>query len=175
MIILRFLKIAVPVIILCVLVFGLLKGPSNRDFTSAVEASDKVVVRSGGLCHRRPEQEEVLFVLEGSKEIQQLVDAIQVRKLGFALRCMCCGNPTFEFHRNGENIASVGFHHGKSLRWNGWSSDGMLTAKSSAEIISIFRRNGLSENQYMRPLRIRSEPEDRKANKLQHNRLPESS
>jgi hypothetical protein len=40
--------------------------------------------------------------------------------------CMCCGNPHIELYAGDERAATLGYHHGASLRWNAWRSDVFL-------------------------------------------------
>lgn len=47
--------------------------------------------------------------------------------------CRCCGNPTIEFYSSQELVASLGVHHGLSLRWadGSWNGDSLLTDESA--------------------------------------------
>ena len=125
-----------------------LTWPSERRLKAALAQADRVVVRSGGLCHRRPADEKLLFAIENPADVRAFIETIQIRALPGALRCLCCGDPTFEFYQGGEMVAAIGFHHGKRLRWDGWEADGSLTRQSSAGLVQILREHGLSAEQY---------------------------
>lgn len=56
-------------------------------------------------------------------------------------RCRCCGDPSFELHRQGALVATLGFHHAQSLRWpGGWPSDAALTPASRAALSKLVQR-----------------------------------
>lgn len=93
-----------------------------------LEGVDRLVVRSGGTCHRRPDQEKPLIEVKDAAEIVKVVKGIRLDEAAGMFHCMCCGDPTFEFFRAGRLQAVLGFHHGKSLRWpGGWPGDAALS------------------------------------------------
>lgn len=40
--------------------------------------------------------------------------------------CMCCGDPHVELYAGGQLVATLGYHHGLSIRWSAWKSDAFL-------------------------------------------------
>jgi len=102
----------------------------------ALQDATRLRVRSGGTCHRQPDEEKALLDLRDQKQIAEVVQGIQMNPNASGFHCMCCGNPTLEFYRDGTLIVSLGFHHGQSLRWpdGKWAGDGLL-AKGSADFL----------------------------------------
>jgi hypothetical protein len=115
----------------------------NEALRAELGTGDRVVVRSGGLCHRDPDAEKVLADHRGVAKVAEFLAALEVAEEASGFHCMCCGNPTIEIYRGEVLVASLGFHHGKSLRWpGGWPGDGKLTAKSGDRLIEWLAANG---------------------------------
>ena len=69
-----------------------------------------------------------MFEVKDAAEIEHIVGRIAIDEKRSGGHCMCCGEPSFEFYKDEELVAMVGFHHGRSIRWlGGWPGDGMLT------------------------------------------------
>jgi hypothetical protein len=121
---------------------------SNEDWTKqlheALKDATRLRVRSGGTCHRKPDEEKTLLDLDSPKEVTALIQQIQIDAEG-GFPCMCCGNPTLEFFDKERLILSLGFHHGQSLRWldGKWSTDGLQTKDSSALLIRWLSEHGV--------------------------------
>lgn len=102
----------------------------------------RVRVRTGGLCHRRPEHERTLFEITEPAAIRESLELFTVSDEGSGFWCMCCGNPTVEFYRGEELVAEVGFHHGKSLRWSGWSGDVLVADEVIGDLCRWMESHG---------------------------------
>lgn len=101
-------------------------------FKSAVAGADRVRIRSGGLCHRDIEHEKTLTETKDPAHIASLLASIDIDEAESGFHCMCCGNPSIEFYRGEKLLASLGFHHGVSLRWKRpWPGDAKLTPEGT--------------------------------------------
>lgn len=110
-----------------------------------VENVDRLRVRTGGTCHRDPSVEKVLFEITDRAEIQRIVNSWTINDRDSGFSCMCCGEPSFEFYRGNELVASLGFHHGRSLRWpGGWPGDALLTEVASDAICETLAAHGVT-------------------------------
>lgn len=123
-------------------------APSEATLRPHLVGTTRIVVRSGGLCHRSPELEKTLFIVDDTKVINELIKHIQTSKFAIVDSCACCGNPTFEFYRGSELLAGLSFHHGHSLRWDGWDGDGQLTEASSLYLITLLKNHGLTDQDF---------------------------
>lgn len=111
----------------------------------ALTEVSRVRVRSGGTCHRRISEEKTLFEVDEKAEIEKLVDAIRMAEDPSHGHCMCCGNPSMEFYEGEELVATLGFHHGRSLRWpGGWPGDGAITMESAHQLCLFLDKRGVS-------------------------------
>lgn len=113
---------------------------------SRIQESTHVVVRSGGNCHRRPEQERVLLRLADSGKIMALAERISIGLGMPGMHCMCCGDMTFDCYRDEELHYSFSFHHGKSIRIKGaLSGDKELTLASRRSLSEWLEKTGVTK------------------------------
>lgn len=69
---------------------------------------------------------EPVLMVAGSVAVSQLIDRLHVSRVidGY---CMCAGTVSLEFlNATGGRITVAAIHHGKRLRWSGWSGDAEL-------------------------------------------------
>lgn len=110
----------------------------------ALEKADRVRVRSGGTCHRNADGEKTLADVKEAGEIRALVERLKVDESGSGFHCMCCGEPSFEFYRGAELTATLGFHHGQSMRWSGgWPGDGLMTPECADFVVEWLDQRGV--------------------------------
>ena len=96
--------------------------------------ADRIRVRTGGTCHRMPDAELTVFEETDPARIREVVAAIRLMP-GPQSRCMCCGYPSIEFYRGDELITTIGYHHGRSIRWpDRWKWDVELTSDSARSL-----------------------------------------
>lgn len=113
---------------------------------AALKDADRLRVRSGGTCHRDLAAEKTLFEVSDPVEIQRLVGSWKVEDSQSGFHCMCCGEPSLEFYQGDKLVTTLGFHHGRSLRWpEGWPGDALLTNVASDSICDFLARHGIEE------------------------------
>ena len=118
----------------------------NAELASRLATADRMVARSGGVCHRRPEQEKQIAEVRDAGEIAEVSRHFEVLDSASGGHCMCCGDPSFEFYKDGKQIALIGFHHGRSIRWADgiWPGDGVLTSASGDYLVEWLAQHGYS-------------------------------
>jgi hypothetical protein len=85
----------------------------------------------------------VLIDTSEPEAVQELRVALRVADLPGAY-CMCPGDEALELlDETGRPIATVTLHHGVSLRWAGWTSDGML--EDGMRVLNWMAERGFSE------------------------------
>lgn len=112
--------------------FALLGGSWESQLAAAVEGADRLRVRTGGTCHRDVANERTLYEEKNPTKIQELVNGIKINESESGFACMCCGDPSLEFYKGDTLVLTVGYHHGRSMRWPGsWRGDALLTPDSA--------------------------------------------
>jgi hypothetical protein len=123
----------------------------DEAFRQAVAGATRLRVRSGGTCHRDLSREKTLWELADAAKIRELAALIHIDEAQSGFECMCCGEPSFEFYQGDHLIATLGFHHGRSLRWLGeWPGDGMLTPETRDKLPKWFAEHGFDALQKAR-------------------------
>jgi hypothetical protein len=136
----RWALIAIAITVIGSVTLGLVRGwfdpspPSERTLAKALTHVDRIRVRTGGTCHRDVESERTLFEETDPAKIAEVIRSIRIVDTGWTRsHCMCCGNPSIEFYRGQELVVTLGYHHGRSVRWReGWHGDGRMTPDSAA-------------------------------------------
>lgn len=106
--------------------------------------ADRVVLRSGGLCHRQPNHEKVLVDRRSAEDVAALLATLSIDEKGSKGFCMCCGNPTLEFYQGERLLESVGLQHGDALRWT-WPADAHLATDATMRKLEAWGASGLLE------------------------------
>ena len=116
----------------------------QRQFEGLVRPATHLVIRTGGLCHRYPEDEAALldtqdpevisgwvhrFALDVDKSIvtgqveivEEVIDGERfrfVRRPSIVMRglCGCCGSHTFSFMQNTNTLMTFSLHHDSHIR-----------------------------------------------------------
>lgn len=105
----------------------------NQALANALDGVDRIRVRTGGTCHRDIPREHTLYEEKDAAQVRALVQQIKIEESDDLRYCMCCGEPSLEFYKNGKLVLTLGYHHGDSLRWReGWPSDGEMTQECAA-------------------------------------------
>lgn len=109
----------------------------------ALAKTTKVRVRTGGTCHRDEQRERTLFESAQPEDLKQIIAGIQLHEDYGGFACGCCGEPSIEFYDEHGLTATLGFHHGRSLRWpGGWPGDAALTRDSANFLIDWLAEHG---------------------------------
>jgi internalin A len=113
---------------------------------AAVADADRVRVRSGGTCHRNFKEEKTLLELTTRDDVAAFVDMLRLDESGPGSMCMCCGTPTFEFYAGKKLIASLGYHHGRTLRWpdGAWPGDAVVAPESADKLCEWLAKRGVT-------------------------------
>jgi hypothetical protein len=142
----------------------------------ALEGVTKVRVRSGGTCHRREQEEKTLAELTKPEEIREFFTHLTFDTDVSWGSCMCCGDPTFELYVGADLRSSLGFHHGRTLRWleGEWPGDAVLSRESQDYLCSWLVKRGVSEPaEELRSSRAR-EDDHRRRTQIQRRVLGDS-
>jgi len=140
--------IVAPLLITLVIfvAFAVIGLTDTSRLRSRLQESTHVVVRSGGNCHRRPEQERVLLRMEDSDEIRALSERISIGLSMPGMHCMCCGDMTFDCYRDEELHYSFSFHHNNHIRIKGAISGDKTLSLASRRIMSDWlERTGVAK------------------------------
>ncbi len=104
----------------------------NEAFQKAVAGADRIVIRKGGFdCCESVDQDTVLATIKGVEQVRAIASRFkyapdEVANSRELAMCMCCGYPGIDWYRGNKRVALTSVHHGKSLRWKGFSTTRVL-------------------------------------------------
>ncbi|MEZ5299274.1 MAG: hypothetical protein R3F11_01180 [Verrucomicrobiales bacterium] len=93
----------------------------------AVEGANRVTVKDVEIPLRETSKD---FEFSGAAEIAALVASLDFERTDSGSYCMCPGDVVIAFFVGEKELARLTYHHGKSLRWEGWDGDSPFTAAS---------------------------------------------
>lgn len=91
----------------------------GRDLRQGIVGASRLVVRTDGVCHRRPGREVVLFDTTDRKELAAFAELWSLGVSVPGVNCMCCGDMTFELYDGATLALAFSFHHGEHIRLAG--------------------------------------------------------
>ena len=142
-----------------VIVFVIIGLTDSYRIRGNITESTRMVVRSGGNCHRKPERERIMFETEDIDTIKRFAEQISISlKTTLDSHCGCCGEMTFDFYRNQELHYSFSLHHGQRIRLkSSGSGDKELSYGSQQDLRNWLNEVGITETL----AEIRKQEEDR--------------
>lgn len=117
----------------------------RRALVDALRGADRMALRLGGLCHRNPAQEKLLFETHERSAIDAFLASLEIDEGNSNSFCMCCGSPTVEFYREQKLLAELGVQHGEALRWDEWPTDAKLTENSARALVGWLTQRGITD------------------------------
>ncbi|MFC1497759.1 hypothetical protein ACFLS1_04685 [Verrucomicrobiota bacterium] len=140
------LRIPLGIIFALLLVLLVLGFTETRRVRSNITRSTRLVVRSGGNCHRNPEREQVLFETKNAEAIEGFSNKLSFGFSMIGMHCRCCGDMTFDLYLDEEIHYSFSLHHGKSIRIKGDSfGDKSLSFSSKRELAKWLDEKGITK------------------------------
>jgi hypothetical protein len=124
--------------------------PSNESLRELFVGIDKVVIKDEGVNDDRAISEKILLTISQENKIQKLNTFLEIDEKNVGFYCMCLGTYAIELYADTKIIATIGFHHGVSIRYNKWNGDAQL---ANSDGLLIF----LAEQGFKKPLDERIE------------------
>lgn len=140
----------------------------DEAFHEAIAEADRIDIRRGGFdCCEPVNSDPVLFTVSGRAAVKQIASHIHLQSLKITDsselgECGCCGYPGMDWYRGQKRVALTSVHHGKALRWGGFSTtrimgrtvgyaDAPLMPESGAWLTNWLAEHGASEAQLDSP------------------------
>lgn len=120
-----------------------LPTPTNEGLAKLFNGVDKVVIKEDGVTETKALSDKVLLTISQADKIQKLRDFLQIDEENTGFYCMCLGTYAIELYSNAVIKATIGFHHGVSIRYHYWNGDAEL-AKSD-ELLNFLSELGLTK------------------------------
>lgn len=125
-----------------------LPTPTNDELDKLFIGVDKIVFKDDGVYEDKAMSDKVLLVISQTEDIQRLNMLLNIDEQNTGFHCMCSGTYAIELYSGKEISATIGFHHGVSIRYHKWNGDAAL-AKSD-DLLTFLAEQGLAK-----PLEVR--------------------
>jgi hypothetical protein len=120
--------------------------PSNESLTSLWRHVAALRILEGGMSGGEPLGNRVLLDVTEVDELAELFELLTINESQNGFHCMCHGEQALELLDNdGAPLAVFGLHHGSSIRWDEWSSDGQL--QNGQAVLDWLGRHGVDLTQ----------------------------
>jgi tetratricopeptide (TPR) repeat protein len=101
--------------------------PAQRELDEVLPRVTRVRAIASGMFRGQAMGSEVLLDVTDSQALAALGKALEIIVDPKTFdHCACLGGPTLELYRDQELLATIGLHHGRSIRWKQWKHDARL-------------------------------------------------
>jgi hypothetical protein len=102
-------------------------NPTQHMLSEMFTAVTRVRVLEGGMANGRALYTKVLLDCSDMPSLTSLGRCLCIVEDPTTFRhCMCLGDLTLECFADEHLVATIGLHHGRSIRWNAWKHDAVL-------------------------------------------------
>lgn len=122
-----------------------LPKPSNDGLSNLFSGVDKVIIKDDGVYEDKAMSDKILLTILQADRIKTFNKLLEIDEENTGFYCMCLGTYAIELYADTQIKATIGFHHGVSIRYNNWNGDAKL-AKSDDLL------NFLAEQGFTKPL-----------------------
>ena len=106
--------------------------PNQQDLNELFANVSRVCVLSGFMLQGKASGGKVLLDSSDANSIRGLAACLKIDDDPQTFRhCACLGGPTIELYAGAELVATIGLHHGRSIRWKKWRHDAQLADSKS--------------------------------------------
>lgn len=102
------------------------RSPTNARLGRLLAGVDSVVIKADGVHNGKAMGDEVVLTLLEPENVGRFGQLLEIVEPELELYCMCLGSYAIELHSEGRLKATIGFHHGTSIRYDAWRGDAEL-------------------------------------------------
>jgi hypothetical protein len=124
------------------------RSPKNDHLKTLFVDVVAVIIKEGGADNNRALTNKVALALSGEEKVRKFGELLEIVEPDEIFYCLCLGNYAIELYAQDRRKATIGFHHGTSIRFTPWGSDAEL--RWPDELAQFLADEGLKE-----PLRDR--------------------
>jgi hypothetical protein len=90
--------------------------------------------------------------IQGADKVRELFALIDIDPAESGFHCLCDGEYWIHVYKGDQQVLTLGYHHGRSLRWQRgpWNGDGLLTPTCQESLPRWFEKNGCAYLQLLR-------------------------
>ena len=117
----------------------MLLEPTNKNLNTLFVNIDKVLIRDTSYLTK--DFVPKVWSIDDDLEIKNLQKLLAIDESVSINPCMCHGDYQIDLYSTNELKATISFHHGESIRFEGWTNDATLVfGKELLELIKIAKK-----------------------------------
>jgi hypothetical protein len=116
---------------------------SNAGLALLFQYTDEVRIKEGGVHGTKALTDNVVLTISDKPGIGLLKELMALNEEERGFYCMCLGSYAVELYTKNELNTTIGFHHGTSIRYDGWHGD--IALSRSEELLQFLAERGLKE------------------------------
>jgi hypothetical protein len=128
---------------LVLLKLGLVPRPTNKRLKALFEEVDRIVIKDDGVYEGKAMSDTVLLTITERDKVTCFSKLFEIEEPKMVFNCMCLGDYAIEFYAGQKRKATIGFHHGHSIRYDKWYGDAEL--KHSYALAAFLNELGLAK------------------------------
>lgn len=117
--------------------------PSNESLSRLFAGVNKVVIKDNGVYDNKAMSDKILLTLSEIDLIHKFHEFFAIDEVNTGFYCMCLGTYAIELYADTQIMATIGFHHGVSIRYHQWDSDAELARVD--ELLDFLAQQGFTE------------------------------
>ncbi len=120
-----------------------LPKPTNDGLDRLFVNIDKVLIKDDGVYEDRAMSDKIVLTISQSDNIKKLNALLHIDERNTGFYCMCLGTYAIELYSENQLKATIGFHHGTSIRYSKWNGDAELV--NSDDLLNFLAEKGLTK------------------------------
>ncbi|MBO9200216.1 MULTISPECIES: hypothetical protein [Niastella] len=119
-----------------------LPKPTNENLRKLFEGIDRILIKDDGVYEEKAISDKVILEITGPGLVNRFSDLLEIDESLTGFYCLCLGSYAIELFANGQLRATIGFHHGRSIRYDKWNSD--VALMQNENLLSFLAQLGLT-------------------------------
>ena len=120
-----------------------LPKPTNDNLRQLFADIDSIVIKESGVYNDKAMSNKVVLTLTEQDKVKRFSELLEIDESNTGFYCMCLGTYAIELYSNEKLKATVGFHHGVSIRYSMWNGDAELAL--SDQLLEFLNEQGLTK------------------------------
>lgn len=105
---------------------GLLPRPTNKRLKDLFEGIDRIMIKNDGVWKDKAMSDTVALTITDGYKLARFSELLEIDEPKIVSYCMCVGSYAIELYAGQKRKATIGFHHGSSIRYHKWHGDAMI-------------------------------------------------
>lgn len=120
-----------------------LPKPTNAGLLELFLGVTKVVIKDNGVIDDKAISEKVLLTISKEDKLKEFSSLLEIDDNNTGFYCLCLGTYAIELFTGNQIKATIGFHHGVSIRYYKWNGDAALS--KSDNLLTFLAEQGLTK------------------------------